>query len=119
MLRFYRQQAGLSQEKLAEIADYGQSYVSRIEAGKRQPTRETVLRFSRALGLPADIEDRMLVAAGYAPEEVHTLLTEPRLADLDNLCASLPEAARERVLVLIDGAISYASGELAAHDDRA
>lgn len=47
---------GLTQEKLAEIADLERGYVSLIERGQRMPTVNTIFRLSRGLGvLPSDL----------------------------------------------------------------
>jgi transcriptional regulator with XRE-family HTH domain len=50
--------AGLSQEKLAEIAGLHPTYVSMIERGIRNPTLDVAARIARALkiGLPRLIE---------------------------------------------------------------
>jgi len=56
ILSDYRKKAGLSQEKLAELADYDRTYISLMERGLRQPTLTTIFRLSKALGLsPSDI----------------------------------------------------------------
>ena len=56
ILSDYRKKAGLSQEKLAELADYDRTYISLMERGLRQPTLTTIFRLSKALGLsPSDM----------------------------------------------------------------
>ena len=47
-----RQEKGLSQETLAEAADLHRTFVSFLERGLKQPTLKTLLRLSRALGVP-------------------------------------------------------------------
>lgn len=42
----------LSQEGLGELAGVDRTYVSGLESGKRNPTIETLLRLSAALGVP-------------------------------------------------------------------
>jgi transcriptional regulator with XRE-family HTH domain len=44
-----RREAGITQEKLAEIAEIERGYVSLIERGLRMPTVETVFRLCRGL----------------------------------------------------------------------
>lgn len=46
-----RKNAGLSQEKLAELAGYDRTYISLLERGLRQPTLTTIFNLSKALGL--------------------------------------------------------------------
>ncbi len=49
-LRRYRQEAGLSQEKLAKLIGYSLGTVSMVETGKRPPTEDFVRRCDEALG---------------------------------------------------------------------
>jgi DNA-binding XRE family transcriptional regulator len=44
-----RIEAGLTQKALAKTADVRLETISRLEAGKHSPTRETILRIDRAL----------------------------------------------------------------------
>lgn len=44
-----RREAGITQEKLAEIAEIERGYVSLIERGLRMPTVDTVFRLCRGL----------------------------------------------------------------------
>lgn len=53
-IRFYRLKANLSQEDLAASMDVDQGYVSKLEAGQRNPTITTIQ--SAAMALAVDIE---------------------------------------------------------------
>ncbi|MBY0458655.1 MAG: helix-turn-helix domain-containing protein [Gemmataceae bacterium] len=59
-LREVREGAGLSQEKLAELATLHRTYVSSVERGKRNISLENIERLAVALGvslrdlMPAD-----------------------------------------------------------------
>jgi predicted transcriptional regulator len=44
-----RIEAGLTQKALAKLADVRLETISRLEAGKQTPTRETIARLDRAL----------------------------------------------------------------------
>jgi ribosome-binding protein aMBF1 (putative translation factor) len=46
-----REAQGISQEKLAELAEIDRTYVSMIERGKRHPTLEVASRIAIALSL--------------------------------------------------------------------
>ena len=48
-LRELREQAGLSQESLAELSGLDRTYVSGCERGKRNSTLESIFKLSRAL----------------------------------------------------------------------
>jgi len=50
-VRLVREKDGVSQEKLAELAQVDRTYVSMIERGKRHPTLEVAERISHALGI--------------------------------------------------------------------
>ena len=50
-VRRRRTQAGISQERLAELADVERAYVSALERGKRNPTLLTQQRLAGALGI--------------------------------------------------------------------
>jgi len=51
-VREVRTRQGLSQEKLAELADLDRTFVSMIERGKRHPTLETAKSLAEALDVP-------------------------------------------------------------------
>lgn len=50
-LRAAREAAHLTQPRLAELAGIQQAEISRIECGRGNPTRDTLLRLTSALGL--------------------------------------------------------------------
>ncbi|MBX7208578.1 MAG: helix-turn-helix domain-containing protein [Verrucomicrobiaceae bacterium] len=50
-LRRHRDAAGISQEKLAELADINRTYVSDIERGNRNPGIKNLARLAKALGI--------------------------------------------------------------------
>lgn len=49
-----RNDAGLSQDKLAEKADLDRTYISGIERGIRNPGISVVIRIARGLGVSVD-----------------------------------------------------------------
>jgi len=51
VVKVVRERQGISQEKLAELADIDRTYVSMIERGKRQPTLEVASRIASALSM--------------------------------------------------------------------
>lgn len=62
-----REQANVSVRQLAARAGYDHSYVSRLEAGRREPSRQAVTDFVAALGLDDDAAAELYAAAGYLP----------------------------------------------------
>jgi len=68
LLREYRTEAKLSQSRLADVVGLDHSYISRLEAGKRDPSRECVEDLLHELGLPLSGKKArtLLHAAGFA-----------------------------------------------------
>lgn len=54
-LRKARQEAGLTQEKLAFAAGLDRTYISQLEHDKKSPTLDALFRICGALGLPASM----------------------------------------------------------------
>jgi transcriptional regulator with XRE-family HTH domain len=52
-LKELREHAGLSQERLAELADLDRTEVSLLERGKRMPRLDTIVALARGLDLRA------------------------------------------------------------------
>ena len=53
ILRQTRQDKGLTQERLGELAELHRTYVSLLERGQRTPTLDVLFRLAEALGVPA------------------------------------------------------------------
>ena len=51
-LKYYRKQAGLTQEKLAEKIGMSTSYIGDMEARERFPSAETIDKLADALDIP-------------------------------------------------------------------
>lgn len=64
-LREVREAAGISQEKLAELASLHRTYVSSVERGKRNISIENIERLSVALG----VSMRELMPADRPPDK--------------------------------------------------
>ncbi len=55
-MRAYRRKAGVSQEKLGELADMHRTYVGHVERGEVNPSLYNVIKVADALGVdPADL----------------------------------------------------------------
>jgi len=54
-LRILREQKGISQEHLAEIAGLHRTYLGGVERGERNPTLLTIVKISRGLEIPPSI----------------------------------------------------------------
>jgi transcriptional regulator with XRE-family HTH domain len=80
LLRYWRRVRGKSQLDLALDAMTTGRYVSFVETGRSQPSREMVLRLARALDVPLRERNGLLLAAGYAPLYAAGTLDGPELA---------------------------------------
>lgn len=103
LLRNFRNKAGLSQVKLAELTYYDHSYICRLEQEKRYPTREAVERFCDSLKLSPGDRIRLLSSAGYTTRGTF-VLSNPTLVDLDTMLNSpeLPEDIRRRAVTSLE-----------------
>jgi len=53
VLKKHRKEAGISQEKLAEICELERTYISFLERGLRKPSLNMTFRFAEAFGVKA------------------------------------------------------------------
>lgn len=90
VLRDWRRRRRLSQLDLALEADVSARHVSFIESGRSTPSRAMVLRLAAALEVPLRERNRLLVAAGLAPQYTERGLDDPEMAPV--------RAGLERVL---------------------
>ncbi|GAB3727854.1 helix-turn-helix domain-containing protein [Nocardiopsis nanhaiensis] len=68
LLREWRGRRRFSQLALSLEADISTRHLSFVETGRSQPSREMVLRLCETLQVPLRERNRLLLAAGYAPE---------------------------------------------------
>ena len=54
VIKKYRKENKLSQEKLAELLGYDTTYMSHIETGKREPSVDFFIKFSNLSGISFD-----------------------------------------------------------------
>jgi transcriptional regulator with XRE-family HTH domain len=67
VLRESRQERGLSQERLAELADLDRTTPSLLERGRHQPTLSVIILLGRALDVdPRELVGRVMEAARLA-----------------------------------------------------
>lgn len=100
MLRELRMDRRLSQARVADMAGYDHSFLCRLEAGNRDPSREAVETIARVLRLSGPDTDELLMAAGYMPNNAASVLDrEPVVARLYEFLVSsaAPESTKEIV----------------------
>ena len=87
-IRFYRTNAGLSQEKLADIIDVSFQHMSNIETGKKGLSLETIINITHALNISAD-----------------QLLADSLPQDSNDLNSLLLDCSLEEVSILIENLV--------------
>ena len=87
-IRFYRTQAAISQERLAELIDMSFQQVNNIETGRSGTSLETILSVANALNVTPD-----LLLADSLPE------TQQNKNDLNSL---LLDCTPEEVSILVE-----------------
>lgn len=51
-IKFYRENAGFTQEQLSEHINISQNFLSQIENGRRSPSLKTIIKISEVLKMP-------------------------------------------------------------------
>lgn len=79
LLRDWRQRRRLSQLDLALDAQVSTRHLSFVETGRARPSRELILHLGELLELPLRERNRLLLAAGFAPQFAEHALDAPLL----------------------------------------
>lgn len=99
--RILRATFGLNQPQFSKLLGIGQSHVSLIEAGRRQPSRDVIDALADALRVPQPLI--ILLASEPKDFELHDREQIETLArSLLRLLVSASEAAVQRALPLVD-----------------
>jgi transcriptional regulator with XRE-family HTH domain len=89
VLRHWRSLRGKSQLDLASDAGTTPRYMSFVETGRAQPSRQMVVRLARALDVPLRERNQLLLAAGFAPLYSLEPLTSPVMERVDQALTSM------------------------------
>jgi transcriptional regulator with XRE-family HTH domain len=84
LLRHWRGVRRMSQLALAVEAETTSRYVSFVETGRANPSRDMVLRLATALEVPFRERNALLVAAGFAPRYAEIPLGDAALRHVDS-----------------------------------
>jgi transcriptional regulator with XRE-family HTH domain len=102
LLREWRRRRRLSQLDLALEADVSARHLSFLETGRAKPSREMVLRLADRLELPLREQNRMLLAAGFAPAWEERTIDAPEMAPAREALARLLAAHEPYPAVVVD-----------------
>jgi transcriptional regulator with XRE-family HTH domain len=89
LLRYWRSVRAKSQLDLACDAETTPRYVSFVETGRAQPSRQMVVRLARALDVPLRERNELLLAAGYSPLYSTAPLSSPLLKRVEQALTSM------------------------------
>src|ERR671911_896594 len=89
LLRRWRSVRGMSQLDLASEAGSTPPYVSFVETGRSNPSRQMVVRLARALDVPLRERNELLLAAGFAPLYTREALDSPLLQRVETALTSM------------------------------
>ena len=101
-LRTWRSARRLSQLDLATVADVSQRHVSFLETGRAKPSREMVIHLALALDIPHRERNKMLAAAGYAPEYPETAITAPALEQVRGILDAILRSHEPFPAIVVD-----------------
>ena len=105
LLKRHREARRWSQERLASESEMDHSLVSRLESGQRSPTREAITKLARGLDLPTEQKDRLLIAAGFFPEQPENALAdEPAVTRIYRILRDehTPQPVRDNIRALLN-----------------
>ena len=104
-LQRYREQAGYSQEALAEKIGCSNIFISNIECGKKSPSLDTLINLANTLDISVDI---------LLGKELKNYTSE-KLKIIEGQLNKLPSLERQKVLDIIDSVIAV---ELNYHNKK-
>ncbi len=119
LLREWRRRRRLSQLDLALEADVSARHLSFLETGRAKPSREMVLRLAERLELPLREQNRMLLAAGFAPAYEERTIEAPEMAPAREALERLLAAHEPYPAIVVDRGwnVVAANGSLALFTD--
>ena len=82
LFKAWRKRMKFSQLELALTADVSQRHISWLETGRSKPSREMILKLSKALGVPTREQNTLLNSAGFAKIYSQYELEEPAMAQV-------------------------------------
>lgn len=91
-LKKCRENAGLKQEELAELADLSCNYLSAIERDVKTPKLETFVHLVNVLGVSSDEVLADVLEIGF----------QIRCSEMEEKLKSLPSKERKKILRVID-----------------
>ena len=95
-IRQYRDAAGMSQERLAEVTGLSSNFISCVERGAKKPGLDSFIRIACAINVSADL---LLADVLKSPNK-------ERAEDLQNRIDQLPPKEQRRILAVVETMIT-------------
>jgi transcriptional regulator with XRE-family HTH domain len=102
LLREWRERRRFSQMGLALQAGISPRHLSFIETGRSLPSREVIAQLSEELQVPLREQNRLLLAAGYAPSHERTPLESQRMTQIQGALEQLLVAHEPFPAIAVD-----------------
>ncbi len=99
-LRTWREERGFSQLRLASSAEVSQRHISFLENGRAKPSREMVTHLGRVLRVPLGAQNKLLIAAGFAPDYSEAPIED--LVEVGDALHFMLQAHEPNMAVVID-----------------
>ncbi|GII63310.1 transcriptional regulator [Sphaerisporangium krabiense] len=112
LLRQWREHRRLSQLDLSIQADISTRHLSFLETGRSKPSRDMVLHLAEELDLPLRERNRLLLAAGFAPEFSETTLDAPRMTAVRTALRQILAGHEPYPAVVVDGRWNLVEGNV-------
>lgn len=114
-LRRWRELRALSQLALATRAEVSTRHLSFVENGRSRPTPEMILRLADVLDVPMAEQNRLLLAAGFAPRHPQRGLDDEDLSSVMAGLRSLLDAHAPYPALLLDDHWDVVDANQAVH----
>ena len=94
-----REERGLTQKQVADLAEISNSTLSRLESGDRGVSREVLDRICGVLELDRQEELGLLTAAGFLNQDAAQILADDEVAQIARLLHAPTVSAHDAVLI--------------------
>lgn len=102
IIREWRRKRRLSQLDLALEAEISQRHLSFLESGRSRPSRDMALALCERLDMPLRQRNRLLLAAGHAPDYAERSLDSPQLKPAMDAVRRVLEAHMPSPAIAVD-----------------
>ncbi|MET3585202.1 transcriptional regulator with XRE-family HTH domain [Pseudorhizobium tarimense] len=103
VLREWRSRRRMSQLDLALDAEISARHLSFVESGRSSPSRDLLLKLAQRLSMPLRAQNRLLLAAGYAPRHPEASYKAPELKEIRQTVQAILAGHMPFPAIAVDG----------------